>query len=149
MPGEEMDYQFREIRKGECIDVLAFAAMQGSRPSAKSLRHHLSLSAFAGDDLVAAAMCVEEELGQFGIRLVHSEDFDQALTHELIDRCLRKMQTEGIASARVTSPTECLAQHVWTQANWLDRIEETPPPQSTDQTPSEVAVAEDQVVLPA
>ena len=47
---------------------------------------------------------------------------------ELADRCLRKVQAEGIASARINSHAPTATQTIWQSANWLDRIEETSPP---------------------
>lgn len=132
-----MNYQFREIRKGERTSVIAFAEDQGCNIAPKSLRHHLSLTVRSVDELVAAALCVEQEHNQYIIEITHRDGFDQALITELTDRCLRKIQSQGIASARINSPSQEATQSIWKQTNWLDRIEETPPP-----TP-EVSAAQD------
>ena len=139
-----MDYQFREIRKGERAEVLDFARAHGSHAAAEALNHHLSLGVRAGGDLVGVALCVEDQ-GQYRIQVVHSDAFDPSLTPELTDRCLRKIQAEGIAAARITSPHENVTQLVWKHANWLDHIKETPPAE----VPSEFARAEDQLAQPA
>lgn len=124
-----MDYQFREIRKGERADVLEFAKAQGCTPEPETLHHHLSLVANAEGNCVAAALCLELEDARFVIEIVHDEGADEALITELADRCLRKVQSEGIASAKLQSPLEDSTQTLWRQTNWLDRIEETPPPE--------------------
>ena len=128
MPGEEMDYQFREIRKHERDQVLEFAKAQGCEIKAQTLRHHLSLTVKSAGELVAAALCLEDPATQFVIEIVTPEGDDQALALELADRCLRKMQAEGIASARLHSASQSSTKTLCKQANWLDRIEETPPP---------------------
>jgi len=123
-----MDYRFREIRKGERAQVLDFAKGQGCTPKPATLHHHLSLMAKADGQLVAAALCLETQPAQFVIELVHDEGMDDALITELADRCLRKVQSENITSARLNSPNATATQALWTATNWLDRIEETPPP---------------------
>ena len=126
-----MDYQFREIRKGERDQVLDFAKAQGCTIEAQTLRHHLSLTVKSAGELVAAALCLEDPAAHFVIEIVSPEGFDQALVTELADRCLRKMQSEAIASARINSTSETSTKTIWKQANWLDHIEETPPPVET------------------
>ena len=123
-----MDHRFREIRKGERDAVLAFAKEQGCAIKPETLRHHLSLGVKAEDDLVVAALCVEIEPDQFVIEIAHTGNAEDALITELADRCLRKVQSQGIASARIKSPTETATKTIWQCTNWLDRIEETPPP---------------------
>ena len=80
------------------------------------------------DTLIAAALCVEQSPAQFVIEIVHADNAEDALVTELADRCLRKMQSEGIASARINSHAQTATQTIWQSANWLDRIEETSPP---------------------
>jgi hypothetical protein len=139
-----MDHQFREIRKGERENVLGFAKEQGSAIKPETLRHHMSLVVKADDDtFVAAGLCVERSPAQYVIEISHGENVDDALITELTDRCLRKMQSEGIASARINSPAKEATQTIWDQANWLDRIQETPPPteesSATEPAPSQAA----------
>lgn len=129
MPGEEMDYQFREIRKGQCTQVLAFASDRGCTIKPNTLRHHMSLTVTSSDDLAAVALCIEQRHNQYIIEIVQQDGLDHALIAELTDRCLRKMQSQGIASARINSPSQTATQTIWEQANWLDRIQETPPPE--------------------
>ena len=127
MPGEEMDDQFREIRKGERDQVLGFAKERGCDIEPMTLRHHLSLAVYRDGQQVAAGLCVETQPTQFVIEVVNQDGVDQALIAELADRCLRKVQAVGISSARLHSPSDISTQTIWDQANWLDRIEETPP----------------------
>ena len=134
-----MDYQFREIRKGERADVLEFAKSQGCTLDPETLRHNLSLVAKAEGEVVAAALCLEQEHARFVIEIVHTEGLDEALITELADRCLRKVQSQGIASAKLQSPLEASTKRLWRQTNWLDRIQETPPP--TPEVIPEVAAA--------
>ena len=137
MPAEEMDYRFQEIRKGECAAVIDFAAAQGCETDRASLRHHLSLTVKSAGELIAVAMCVEKEPARFVIEIAHQEGFDEALIAELADRCLRKVQSAGIASARFSSPVEASTKSLWKQTNWLDRIAETPPASADE--PSQAA----------
>lgn len=127
-----MDYRFREIRKGERDQVIEFATGHGLSYVPTSLHHHLSLVAQSDGELVAAALCIETEPGQFVIEIVHRDDSADALITELTDRCLRKVQSENITSARINSPDAEATQALWTATNWLDRIEETPPPEATE-----------------
>ena len=137
-----MDYRFREIRKGECAAVLRFAKDRGSDLKPQTLRHNLSLAVKADDDnLVAAALCVEQTPAHFVIEIAHIDNVEEAMIAELTDRCLRKMQAEGIASARINSPAKAATQTIWDQANWLDRIKETAPP-TQDASPSEPATSQ-------
>jgi len=124
-----MDYQFREIRKGERASVLELAKAQGCTIEPDTLKHHLSLTAENGGDIVALALCLQQDNHQFVIEIVNvAPDAEEALNTELADRCLRKVQSEAIGAARLSSPTEQPTQTIWTQKNWLDKIQETPPP---------------------
>jgi len=123
-----MSYRFHEVRKGECGRVIAFAAERGCAVQAEALRHHLSLVVESGDATVAAALCVQREPGQHVIEIVVGEDEpSEALLTELADRCLRKVQAESIASARLRSPDSGPTDAIWSQTNWLERVKETPP----------------------
>ncbi|MFN3167485.1 MAG: hypothetical protein ACE37H_10525 [Phycisphaeraceae bacterium] len=124
-----MSYRFHEVRKGECERVIAFADERGCAVKPETLRHHLSLVAEVGDQTVAAALCVEIEPGKHVIEIVAGGgEPEQALLTELADRCLRKVQAEAIASARLHSPDSGPTDAIWSRTNWLDRVEETPPP---------------------
>jgi hypothetical protein len=139
-----MDYRFREIRKGECPDVIAFAKTNGAAIKPEALHHHLSLGAKKDGELAAAALCIEHQPHQFVIEIVHREGVEQSLVTELADRCLRKVQSEGIASARISSPAESATQTIWQQTNWLNDIQETPPPTEADaETPADSAEPQD------
>lgn len=127
--GLVMSYRFREVRKGERDAVIAFAAEHGSAVSLDTLRHHLSLAVESDGDLLVAALCVEKRPGQFVLEIVvGTPAADQALLTELADRCLRKVQAQDIASARIQSQTGEPTEAICTQANWLDRVAETAPP---------------------
>ena len=124
-----MDYQFREIRKGERADVLERAKAQGCTIQPDTLRHHLSLTAEKEGQIVALALCLEQEDRQFVIEIVPIDPAaGEALSTELADRCLRKAQAQAIGAARLSSPTPQPTQTIWEQTNWLDGIGETPPP---------------------
>ena len=122
-------YRFREVRKGERDDVLTFAAGHGLAAEAQRLQHHLSLVVNdAEDQLVAAALCLEDGDGRLVIHVVSAQDaLEPGLASELADRCLRKVQSQSVASARIVSPTSEPAESILGSANWLDSIEETPP----------------------
>lgn len=130
-PAGEMDYRFREIRKGEREAVLGFVKERGCTIEPQTLHHHMSLMVRADDNLVAAALCLEQAPAQFVIEIAHADGVDDTLITQLTDRCLRKMQSERIASARINSPAQTATQTIWQSANWLDRIKETPPDDST------------------
>lgn len=137
-----MIYRFYEVRKGECGRVIAFAGEHGCVVSAKALHHHLSLIAEADKQPVAVALCVEREPGRLVIEIVAGDhEPDQSLLTELADRCLRKVQAEAITSARLHSPTEQPTDLIWSQTNWLDRVQETPPPghDTPDDDPAQAA----------
>ena len=80
-----MSYRFREIRKGECVKVLEFAKAHGCTVESQALHHHLSLVAKKEGELVAAAMCVEQQPCQFTIEIVHHEGAEPSLITELTD----------------------------------------------------------------
>jgi hypothetical protein len=120
-----MSYQFREIRKGECADVIAFAKEHGCEIDHDRLLHHMSLTVKADDELAATAMCIEQASGQIAVTMVHRDGFDHALIAELADRCLRKVQSAGIGAARLTSSADASTASLWQQTNWLDHIQDT------------------------
>lgn len=136
-----MEQRFREIRKGERDAVLGFAKERGCDIKPQTLRHNLSLMVKADDGLIAVALCVEQAPDHFVVEIAHGDKADDALIAELADRCLRKMQSDNIASARIHSPAETATQTIWQQANWLDRIEVTPPPGvvPADEVPTQAA----------
>lgn len=124
------NYRFREVRKGECEAVLAFARANGFAADAKDLHHHLSLALESQGELAAVALCLDDKQGRFQIEIVKAgAELDESLANELADRCLRKVQSASIGAARLVSPAQDPAESILTQANWLDRIEETPPPE--------------------
>lgn len=137
-----MSYRFYEVRKGECERVVAFASEHNCQIAPETLRHHLSLVVEAESQTVAAALCVERELGQLVIEIISANsEPDQALLTELADRCLRKVQAEAITSTRLHSTTEQPTDMIWSQTNWLDRVAETPPPGTDpiDENPAQAA----------
>lgn len=121
--------RFREVRKGERADVLAFAGAHGLTLERKVFRHHLSLLALdAAGDTLAAALYLEDPQGHHYVEIVTaSDEVAQSLVNELADRCLRKVQAQSIGTTRLYCPAEVPAQAMLADANWLDKIEETPP----------------------
>ena len=129
-----MDYRFREIRKGECAEMLAFAKTNGCSAEPTQLHPHLSLVAKKDGEVAAAALCLEQQPHQFVIEIVHREGVERELVTELANRCFRKVQSEGISSARINSPAEDATQTIWQSTNWLDRIQETAPPETEEES---------------
>ncbi|MBX2850971.1 MAG: hypothetical protein KTR15_04400 [Phycisphaeraceae bacterium] len=129
-----MDYRFREIRKSECAELLTFAMAHGLQVDATRLRHNLSLVVWDHEnEIIAAAMCMLDDKERLTIDIVSKgNNSDSQLLNELADRCLRKVQSEAIGSARLRSTTQADAESIVSCANWLDRIEETRPPGTTD-----------------
>lgn len=122
--------RFREVRKGERAEVLSFAQAHGLTAEHRGLRHQLSLVATdGGGGLVAAALCMNGNNGRLVIEIISSEPApDESMINELADRCLRKVQAEGIGSARLHSPTGTPTDLIWSQNDWLDTIQDAPPP---------------------
>lgn len=123
-----MDYQFSEIRKNARGKMLAFAKEQGCHVEPTTLRHYMSLAAWNDNELAAVALCVERDDAQFIIEIASPDEADAALVAELVDRCLRKMQAQGILSARLHGSSPNSTKSVWQHAGWLGKIQETPPP---------------------
>lgn len=109
----------------------------------------MSLVATANDEIVAAALCIEAEDRRYRIQIIREESADSELIAELTDRCLRKMQSNGIAMARIESEDEGLADELWAATSWLGRIEETPPPQLSTGVASQAVSAGDAEAAPA
>lgn len=123
------EYSFREIRKGEREAVLTFANRHGLKLMPGDLCHHLSLTVERGDQIIAAALCIQHDAGQVVVEIVVGDsDIDESLIGELADRCLRKVQSEDIAAARIHSPTKQPTEALWSSASWLNQVEETAPP---------------------
>ena len=118
-----MGNQFREIRKADIPDALAFAKAQGLAVTEDELRHNLSLLVKAEGDIIAAALCVETEPGHHQVHLaVNSGEGSDALSQELADRALRKLQADGIGAARISGSEQQAEAALWQQTNWLERI---------------------------
>lgn len=118
-----MDYQYREIRKANIPDALAFAKAQGVDVAEDELRHNLSLLVKAEGEIVAAALCVESEPGHHRVHLsAIAADGSEDLAHQLADRALRKLQADGIGATRLTGSEAQAEAALWQQTNWLDRI---------------------------
>ena len=132
-------YSFREVRKSEAGDVLMYATAQGVDLGQSKLKHHLSLIAVDEDkQVVAAALCLVDKDGRHNIAVLSNPELqDDEQVHELTHRCLRKMQSQTIGSARINSPSAQPAEGILTQSNWLDQIEETPPLDEDTEVPSD------------
>lgn len=123
-------YQFKEVRKGQRGAMLAFAAEHGCKLKPGQLFHALSLAMESGGELVAAALSLEREPGRIVIEIVvGKEGLDPSLLTELANRCLRKVQALHIASVRLHSQTPEPTEGIWSQTNWLNRIEQATPPE--------------------
>lgn len=131
MPGEEMDYRFSEIRKSARGRMLGFAKDQGCQVDPAHLRHHMSLAAWIEDELAAVALCVERGPAQFAVEIISPEGTEYALIAELANRCLRKMQAQRIMSTRLEGSSDDSTKAVWEDAGWLEKIQETPPPEES------------------
>lgn len=124
--------QFREVRKGERGDVLAFAQAYGLTAEHTAMQHHLSLIAVGDEnETLAAALCLTDRENRLVIEVISGGDtVDDALISELADRCLRKVQAETIRSARLRSPICGSVNTIWSSANWLDHVQEAAPPET-------------------
>ena len=125
-----MPYQFREIRKHEVSDVIAFAGEHGLLIKPELLRHNLSLAMKQEGGIVAAALCSEYLPGRYTVRFAFAlpEDESDVLAHELADRVLRKMQAQGVGMTRVTIAQQEEHTDFWQQVDWLEGIQPVLPP---------------------
>ena len=120
-----MAYQFREIRLHDVPDAVAFASGRGLTIRAQDLCHNLSLLVKDDGAIVAAGLCLSSQPGRYLMHFVLSlpdAAASEALAHELADRSLRKVQAQGIGTARVTLVQSEQEAEFWEQSNWLDRI---------------------------
>lgn len=131
-------YRFREVRSGERDEVLAFARQHGFELGEARLKHHLSLVTLDEDkQIIAASLCTVDPDGRFVIKVLSdAEQADEALVQEMANRCLRKVQSQTIGIARINSPSDQPAEALLAKAGWLDRIQETAPPDVKAQTPT-------------
>lgn len=132
-------YRFREIRKTECAEVLTFALATGLQADAKRLKHHLSLVAQDEDgELFAAALCLVDGDGRLILEIVTMPgSTDDALTQEMTNRCLRKIQSQTVGAIRLHSTTsKAQAETIVERAGWLDNVSEVPPPDNGRGVPS-------------
>lgn len=118
-----MDYQYREIRKADIPEALAFAKAQGIDIAEYDLRHNLSLLVKAEGEVVGAALCVESDPGHHRVHLsATAAEGSEDLARQLADRALRKLQADGIGATRLTGSEADAEAVLWQQTNWLDRI---------------------------
>jgi len=127
-----MPYQFRELRLHDIPEALAFASGHGLSITPQQLSHHLSLLVKLDDAIVAVALCTQLQPGRFNVRFAVDPADDpatsDALTSELADRVLRKLQAVGIGTARVNATLPQQEDNFWLQNNWLEQIQPVLPP---------------------
>lgn len=130
-------HSIREVRKSECVDVQMYATALGVDFSETKLQHQLSLIAVDEDkEIVAATLCTLDADQRININVLSTEGEELCeLIKEMTNRCLHKVQSGMISSARIHSPSSQPAEEILSQANWLDNIDEAVPQIEADPAP--------------
>lgn len=115
-----MSIEFREIRRGEIGDALAFVAKQGGRVRRAAVRTQYSLTALDEERaIVGSALYVAGPGGRRRIVVHLSPDAEPGLAKRLIDRALRKAEAGDLATMRVEIQDAEAAQATWADTDWL------------------------------
>ncbi|MEM9915957.1 MAG: hypothetical protein AAF911_13445 [Planctomycetota bacterium] len=118
-----MPIEFREVRREEIDDALAFAVDQGADLAKAAVRHQLSLVAINGDKAILGSAL--HEVGDDARRHIHihlKPDINPGLGRLLLDRALRKAEAVGIATTQVKIHLDQAEQNTWDDADWLSRL---------------------------
>ncbi len=123
-----MPIEFREVRRGEIDDALAFAVGLGADVSKPALRHQLSLVAVnAEKTILGSALHEVADDGRRHILIHLKPDTHPGLGRLLIDRALRKAEAAGLATTHVTIHHAEADESTWTAAEWLSRLRPAKP----------------------
>ena len=118
-----MPIEFREVRREEIDDALAFAVDQGADLAKAAVRHQLSLVAINGDKAILGSAL--HEVGDDARRHIHihlKPEINPGLGRLLLDRALRKAEAVGIATTHVKIHLDEAEQNTWDDADWLSRL---------------------------
>ncbi len=118
-----MPIEFREIRRGEADQALAFARTLGSELSRQALVPRLSLLAVNSAGQVLGCALHHRDAGARPTVTVRLCDAAHpGLARLLIDRALRKAAAAGLSTTHVHLPDDPVAAATWSQADWLARL---------------------------
>ncbi|MEM1110090.1 MAG: hypothetical protein AAGH99_15500 [Planctomycetota bacterium] len=123
-----MPIEFREVRRGEIDDAVAFAVDLGATVSKPAVRHQLSLQALnAEKTTLGSALHEVAEDGRRSIHIHLKPDVHPGLGRLLIDRALRKAEAVGLATAYVAIHHQQADELTWCGADWPSRLKPTSP----------------------
>lgn len=118
-----MPIEFREVRRGEIGDALAFAAANGGGGDRATLVSNLSLAAInARRVTLGLALHQQDPDGRRRIVIHLATDANPGLARLLIDRALRKAEAADVATMDVQVRAAEAAQSLWSDADWLSRL---------------------------
>ncbi|MEL7089674.1 MAG: hypothetical protein AAGL98_14740, partial [Planctomycetota bacterium] len=118
-----MPIEFREVRRGEADEALAFAIAQGATINVSALRPQLSLVAInAEQTTLGSALHHVDADGRRHIAVHLDPHINPGLARLLIDRALRKAEAAGFATAHVRIEHASAELDTWNGANWLRRL---------------------------
>lgn len=137
-----MSIEFREIRRGEIGDALAFVAGQGAEVQRATVQTHFSLTALDAERaIVGSALHLAEPEGRRRIVVHLAPDAELGLAKLLIDRALRKAEGGDVATARVEIQHPEAEQATWADNDWLARLEPASPEAERKTEPPATATA--------
>lgn len=118
-----MSIEFREIRRGEVDEALAFAVAQGATIEKPALQPNLSLVAINSEQTtLGSALHHVDADGRRHIAVHLDPNINPGLARLLIDRALRKAEAADVATANVQIEHAAADLDTWNGANWLRRL---------------------------
>lgn len=121
-----MAVEFREIRRGEVAEALAFAAGLGLSVEAAELEPQLSLIALGRDRVtLGTALHSRDAAGRRCIAVQLAESAPPGLARLLIDRALRKAEARGTTTTHIRICGRDIEQQTWSGADLLTRLQAT------------------------
>lgn len=135
-----MPIEFREVRREEIDDALAFAVDQGADISKPAVRHQLSLVAVNTQKTILGSAL--HEVADDARRHIHihlKPDTHPGLGQLLVDRALRKAEAGSVATTHVTIHHDEADQNTWDAADWLSRLRPAKPQTTASVTPNPTA----------
>ena len=124
-----MAVEFREIRRGEVADALAFAAKLGQQIDAARLEPRLSLVELGRDRRkLGSALHVRDPDGRRCITVQLADAVPDGLARLLIDRALRKVEAQGSTTTAIHICGQEAARLTWSGADLLAKLQATAGP---------------------
>jgi hypothetical protein len=142
-----MAIEFREVRRGQIDDALAFAAGCGAAIDRQDFRHDLSLLALDGSKATLGSALAYVADDRLHLRVDVAEGVAPGLARLLADRALRKAESQGRATAHLDVADAQLAAQLFAGADLLAKLQATVrprPPRTSYRPPLEPAPGSDQ-----